>query len=89
MQKMRLKVCKNMQKYAINMQIICRYMQILICTYMQEYAKWKYANICWYMHCIHYMYQYADICNQTNMQKYAIKNMQKYAQNMQLICSAP
>ena len=23
------------------------------------------------------------------MQKYAIKNMQKYAQNMQLICSAP
>ena len=42
-----------------------------------------------YMHCKHYMYLYADICNQINMQKYAIKNMQKYAQNMQLICSAP
>ena len=53
MQKYAIKICK---KYAINMQIICRYMQILICTYMQEYAKWKYAIICWYMHCKHYMY---------------------------------
>ena len=35
------------------------------------------------MKCMHNMHKYADICNQTNMQKYAIKNMQKYAQNMQ------
>ena len=59
------KYAKICTKYAINMQIICRYMQILICTYMQEYAKWKYAIICWYMHCKHY------IC--INMQIYAIR----------------
>ena len=28
---------------------ICRYMQILICTNMQKYAKWKYALLCNYM----------------------------------------
>ena len=28
-----------------NVQMICKYMQILLCIYMQEYAKWKCAII--------------------------------------------
>ena len=70
------KICN---KYANHMQIYAN-------INMHIYARICKIEICNYML---YMYQYADICNQINMQKYAIKNMQKYAKNMQLICSAP
>ena len=70
---------KNAQKCNENMHQICQYMQN-----MQK----KYAVICTYMLAINmhiyakYMQLYAlyvDICDGNYMQKYAKKNMHKYA----------
>ena len=81
-----------MQKYANrNMQNnakICNENMHQICKNMQKYAKQIYAVICTYMLAINmqiyamYMQLYAlyvDICFGNYMQKYANKNMHKYA----------
>ena len=64
------KICNknayHIQIYAnINMHIYPRICKMEICNYMLVYA--------WYT-------LYVLICNQINMQKYAIQNMHKYVQ---------
>ena len=68
------KICN--EKYASNMQIfaeICKKKNVVICTYMLAINMQIYAM---------YMQLYAlyvDICDGNYMQKYAKKNMHKYA----------